>query len=183
MVHFSYYAVPAMSNPFPTIVIMSRAEAGHYLMSTRPEKGRSLTYIVSIGEPGSKVPAGFIGHPARRLRLEFDDVEMNPEAAQARFGYLPPQPEHIERLLRFLAAAGPEDKVLFHCQAGISRSTAASYIFMCSYLGPGQEPEALRITDYASTRGIWPNSLMVKIADRMLERNGAMVDTLERWPT
>jgi predicted protein tyrosine phosphatase len=54
---------------------------------------------------------------------------------------------------------------------------------MCSYLGPGQEPEALRITDYASTRGIWPNSLMVKIADRMLERNGEMVDTLERWPT
>jgi predicted protein tyrosine phosphatase len=68
--------------------------------------------------------------------------------------------------------------VLVHCEAGISRSTAAVVILAATLLGPGQEPEAVKIARRAVPEAR-PNRLMVRLADEELARNGALERALD----
>ena len=64
------------------------------------------------------------------------------------------------------------------CAAGISRSTAATYIILCYLLGEWNEREALSLVE--NKRSIArPNPLMVKIADDLLGRRYKMVAPLK----
>jgi len=108
----------------------------------------------------------------------FSDVN-NPEAPDA------PSRADIERLVTLgqaLAAPAADNTILIHCQAGISRSPAAAYIFLCIQLGPGREREAIEETaGCCEAPWICPNTLMVRYADDILGRDGKMVDTLAAW--
>jgi predicted protein tyrosine phosphatase len=134
-----------------------------------------VTHLLSILDPAAPDPEAIRAFPPhRRALLRFDDiVEDRPD----RF---PPREEHIAALLAFgedlSAAAELEPHLLVHCHMGISRSTAAMAILLAQP-NPGREAEAfstlLRIRPRA-----WPNSRMVAIADRMLDRRGALTDAL-----
>lgn len=68
--------------------------------------------------------------------------------------------------------------LLIHCQAGISRSTAAAYIILNVILGEWNERGAL--AELMSRRNIArPNPLMVTLADQLLNRKYKMIAPLK----
>ncbi len=67
---------------------------------------------------------------------------------------------------------------LIHCQAGISRSTAAAFILLSILTGEWKERDC--INEIYHRRSIMhPNPLMVSIADKLLDRKGKMVDLID----
>ncbi|MBV8191237.1 MAG: protein-tyrosine-phosphatase [Alphaproteobacteria bacterium] len=101
--------------------------------------------------------------------IRFDDVVAEYPGFEAC------TPDHIATLLAFgeRAHAVSDSHVLVHCHAGVSRSTAAAGILLCQH-APGHEEAAflrlLRLRKHG-----WPNTRMVEFADRLLERDGAMM--------
>jgi len=145
----------------PEIIITSRTGAGSRLGSTR--RGGHIKYVVSIGggDRDNRPPYGFQEHPSQKLRLFFeDDVYDTPVG---------PKQHHMEKLVQFLERVdGP---VLFHCYAGVSRSTAAAYILLAMWLGPGKEQEAAhKLLEIRP--GAHPNPLMLQMAEEILGREG-----------
>jgi predicted protein tyrosine phosphatase len=68
--------------------------------------------------------------------------------------------------------------MLVHCWAGISRSMAAAYTVLCDRLGPGAERDVAQAIR-ARAPHAWPNPLLVRLADDLLERNGDMIAAAE----
>jgi predicted protein tyrosine phosphatase len=148
------------------IEIASRAEAGRILSS--PRRRAEISYLVSIGEPDDRPPAGY-RNVRRKLRLLFADVDVEESG---------PTDEDVIRIIRLAEKLKPVGgKVLIHCEAGVSRSAAAALIMYACWLGPGQEREALEkvIKQRPIAR---PNYRMIALADKLLERNGRLVDAL-----
>jgi predicted protein tyrosine phosphatase len=149
----------------PELIITSLAEAPRVLLSET--HGPRIACIISIGDPGEQVPAGY-ARVERRLRLELSDIVDDDEAG------VRPAREHVERILEFVdVITGAPGATLIHCQAGISRSTAAAFTVVSRVLGPGREIEALDLV--LRLRPIaFPNLRIVQLADELLERQGAM---------
>jgi predicted protein tyrosine phosphatase len=153
------------------IEVVSRAEAGDILCA--PQGCADVTYLVSIGEPHNELPVGF-ENVARRLRLLFADHVDGP------YG---PTEADVRRIIdlaeRLRASAGT---VLIHCEAGVSRSSAAALIMYASWFGAGREREAMgRVL--AQRPIARPNRRMVALADELLGRGGSLtraVDELGR---
>lgn len=81
---------------------------------------------------------------------------------------------------------GKESIVLFHCHAGISRSTAAAFIFLSIILGESQLDRALG--HVISVRSIAePNIAFIILAERLLKFEDKMRRALKnrgrRWKT
>jgi predicted protein tyrosine phosphatase len=150
------------------IEICNREEAGEILCS--PSRRTNICFLVSIGEPEDRPPAGF-GNVAARLRLLFSDV--NEEVGG-------PAVDDVRRLIRAAESlAERSGRVLIHCQAGISRSTAAAVIVYAVLLGEGREEEAmarvLAAREYAN-----PNRRMIALADELLAREGRLIEAVQR---
>lgn len=118
----------------------------------------------------------FAKQPApQHLRLRFDDIEADCEGA--------PQEAHVVEAFAFARAV--QGNLLVHCHAGISRSGAMAYALLAEALGPGREEQALDAL-LAQRPIIVPNGRVVKIADKVMGRGGALVavyqDRLARDP-
>jgi predicted protein tyrosine phosphatase len=147
------------------ILITDKFEASELLDSR--ERRSAFGYLVSIGDVGEEAPGG-IHHVRDHLRLSFSDTIDDSGASERDVRTL------IDLARRVADAPGG---VLLHCHAGISRSTAAAFILVAVLLGAGRESEALdhvfRARPVAS-----PNLRMIEIADRLLRRNGAMLQAI-----
>lgn len=148
------------------VEIASRSEAGRILCS--PQRCAEVSCLVSIGEPEERPPAGS-RNVKRKLRLHFADVEIEESG---------PTEEDISRIISLaesLKSVG--GKVLVQCGAGISRSAAAALIMYACWLGPGREREAMEkvLTQRPIAR---PNRRMVMLADKMLGREGRLIEVL-----
>jgi predicted protein tyrosine phosphatase len=107
----------------------------------------------------------FARQPApQHLRLRFDDIEADCAGA--------PQEAHVVEAFAF--ARSVTGNLLVHCHAGISRSGAMAFALMAEALGPGREEQALDEL-LAQRPIIVPNGRVVKIADRVMGRDGALV--------
>ena len=148
------------------IIVASRAEACDLLgPDADPE---AFSFVVSIGDPEDEPPAGY-RRVRNGIRLSFYDT----------YDEYGPSERDVERLIHFAREiSNRRGKVLTHCQAGISRSSAAAYIIYAIAAGPGGEEEALRRV-YAQRPMASPNRRMVQIADELLGRDGAMIDALD----
>lgn len=74
---------------------------------------------------------------------------------------------------------GDDDpRLLIHCHAGVSRSTALAYGAISMLLGPGLEEEAFENL-LQITRKPWPNRRVVECLDEMLDRGGALLAPLD----
>jgi len=105
-------------------------------------------------------------YPARKLRLVFDDRQTSDSHGDA------PTPEHVAQILVFAEDIG-QGRTIVHCAAGVSRSTAACLIMVARLLGPGNEKLAVHaICDIKKM--LKPHRNMVKMADALLERDGAL---------
>ena len=118
--------------------------------------------------PRDELPAGY-SNVARKLRLLFGDTETPEDGATE---------SDIQRLIELAQELrGSRAKVLIHCEAGVSRSTAASLIMYTCLLGPGSERIAMeRVLGQRPIAR--PNRRMVEIADRLLGRRGHLVAVL-----
>ena len=71
---------------------------------------------------------------------------------------------------------------IVHCQAGISRSTAAAYVLHATTLGPDREADALAAVLAVAPHAM-PNRWVVRLADEALSRAGRLVAALDaRFP-
>lgn len=158
-------------------VTICSQERAAVLLSSRTSK-KDFTDVVSIGSPESKPPKGFSRHPARKLRLEFDDTERTHSWYQA------PTWEDVEKIISFAYDIDPQGHLLSHCAAGVSRSSAAAWIALCAATPePGSERLLLGHLRELFPE-IWPNRRMVWMADSLLHRDRVMIEAhREAWPS
>jgi predicted protein tyrosine phosphatase len=138
------------------------------------------TYAVSIMDPGmqARFPAAL--REDHILRLNFHDLDRPLPAnhpsrlawERRGFGIVLPDERHVRAILEFGARIEPKAKVLIHCMAGISRSTAAAWI-IGAQAAPGREAEVLGYIRQIRPQAL-PNRRMVRIADEMLGAEGRM---------
>ena len=154
-----------MDLPELTIEVASRPEAGDILNS--PHRCAEVTCLVSIGDPYDELPAGY-NNVSDKLRLLIADVVTELGATE----------EDVRQIIRLAERlSSGTGRVLIHCEAGVSRSSAAALIMYACWLGPGRERDAMgRVL--AQRPVALPNRRMVELADRLLGRGGRLVGVL-----
>jgi predicted protein tyrosine phosphatase len=106
------------------------------------------------------------------LLLDMDDINEHID------GYVMPAEQHIDDMLRFVRRWDRTAPLVMHCYAGISRSTAGAFVTVCALNPQRGERQIARALRLASPTA-YPNIRIVRLADRMLERNGRMVAAIE----
>jgi predicted protein tyrosine phosphatase len=90
--------------------------------------------------------------------------------------------EDVQRIIRLAERLRSHTgKILIHCEAGVSRSSATALIMYAYWLGPGREPEAMGRVLSQRPVAI-PNRRMVELADRILDRGGRLLEALPNKP-
>ena len=114
----------AMEIPELIIEVASRPEAGDILIS--PQRCAQITCLVSIGDSQDELPAGYDNVP-HKLRLLVADVVTEFGATE----------EDILQIVRLAEGLRSETgTVLIHCEAGVSRSSAAALIMYVLLVWP-----------------------------------------------
>lgn len=132
--------------------------------------------VISIEHPGATPDFGLSpdiaahGHDVPQHKLIFwdNDVADLPDMCTA---------DIAASALEILRGARGKS-ILIHCRGGQSRSTAIALLGVADELGAGREEEAVayidRIRDICT-----PNPLVVRLADDLLQRDGALVRAVE----
>jgi predicted protein tyrosine phosphatase len=137
------------------------------------QEGKRWTHVISIWDKvflydtacREKVKA--LAPRAKLLFSFFEDTD-NPTHPEA------PRLQDMKRILTFTNLIPARAKVLVHCRAGISRSTATAYAILCQHSPPGKELENL--LHVQSLRDlVMPNRLIIELADKVLKRKGGML--------
>ena len=134
--------------------------------------GRPFTKIISVNDAYLEQEGGYERRikayfpKARAVFSYFDDVDTSTGDGQ--------QQSEIGLLLDFSQQFTIPDKILIHCRAGVSRSTALAYAVVCQHSQPGQEAEAFAYIRQIRPQ-LFPNRLVVKMADRILNRKGRLI--------
>ncbi|MEP9379518.1 tyrosine phosphatase family protein [Aquabacter sp. CN5-332] len=110
--------------------------------------------------------------PTNHLFLGINDIVEEIE------GLVAPGEAHLHELLDFVQTWPREAPLVIHCFAGISRSTAAAYVTLCSLLPDRDEAELAWELRKASPTAT-PNARIVALADAALGRDGRMVKAIE----
>lgn len=168
-----------------SIRICSLNEASDILTSNQ---SKEYTHLVSIGlsKDDEPLPLGYDNFKGERLRLELLDSEID------NFRHSPNKRD-IEELLDFYETelfyeSDKDLNFLIHCTAGISRSTAASYILLYMYeylVRENKNIEKVAIECFQKTLKLqpeaWPNALMIKYADEILESKGNLIQEVKNF--
>lgn len=135
---------------------------------------KSFTHIVSIWDPEWIERGGVEAQLRKRLRgTTLLHLAYFHDTSAEEPGRTAPVEDDLRRILAFADQLEPGAEILVHCWAGISRSTAVAYAILCQATGPGRETECIEAVVAARPQA-FPNSLIVRLADKILERNGAM---------
>jgi predicted protein tyrosine phosphatase len=125
-------------------------------------------HVVSLVESAMQPPTPAGVAAERHLRLAIDDID------EPVTGAVLPEETHVTRLVEFLREAHAAGPLLLHCAAGISRSMAAALIAL-ALEEPGRERHAARYLRERAPHA-WPNRRIVTLADRLLRREGALLE-------
>jgi len=133
-----------------------------------------VSHVLSILDPDWPVPEAFgaFGEHAK-LELRFHDV-----IDESHADVIVPQESHVAEVLSFgrvlLEEPHAQRRLLIHCHAGVSRSTASAALILAQALpsAPADRifEEVLRIRPRA-----WPNLRIVELGDSALNRRGELV--------
>ncbi len=149
----------------PAVYVCSLSQIAATVSSTRASHLVSLINDDTLVVRPESIPA------TNHLFLGINDI------TEPQDGMIMPGDEHVLRLLEFAKGWDRSQAMVVHCYAGISRSTAAAFITLCATRPERDEREiAKRLR--AASRFATPNSRLVAIADRMLERNGRMIEAI-----
>jgi predicted protein tyrosine phosphatase len=113
---------------------------------------------------------------ANHLVLSMDDI------IEPMDGFRPPSEEHVTRLVQFLDVWDRQGPLVVHCLAGISRSTAGAFVVACA-LNPERSEAAIAQAMREASPTALPNIMLVKHADKILERQGRMIEAIEKMGT
>jgi predicted protein tyrosine phosphatase len=133
----------------------------------------NFTHVISVSDAELEAERGYehmindFFPTAQVLFSYFDDVEY----ARRHGG---PTYDEIVRILLFTQPLTLTDKILVHCRAGVSRSTALAIAIVAQHSRPGLEKQAVAHVRTVRPQLI-PNFLIVKLADEILGRNGKLV--------
>jgi predicted protein tyrosine phosphatase len=130
------------------------------------------THMVSLLSPESMIDTPQEIESPNHLRLGLSDI-----AAPSK-GQSLPEAEHVRELIAFGRNWDGRTPLLVHCWAGISRSMAAAFILMCDRAESGAE-YAIAKKIRARAAHANPNRLLIRLADRALDRDGRMIDAVE----
>jgi predicted protein tyrosine phosphatase len=109
--------------------------------------------------------------PGNHLWLQLHDIN------EPRDGHVHPAGGHVEQLIGFVKRWEGASPLVIHCYAGVSRSTAAAFVAVCTLNPGGSEASIAKALRRASPTAT-PNLRIVTLADDMLGRNGRMVDAI-----
>jgi predicted protein tyrosine phosphatase len=129
------------------------------------------THLVTLINADTDVPTPAGIGPDRHLFLGFNDIVDVVE------GLTLPGEEHVVRLLEFVTRWDRQTPLVIHCWAGISRSTAGAYITACA-LNPERDEYELAKDLRGRAPSATPNARLVSIADKLLNRDGRMMDAI-----
>ncbi|WP_417685285.1 tyrosine phosphatase family protein [Roseibium sp.] len=129
------------------------------------------THVVTLINAEADVPTPAGVDTDNHLFLGFNDI-VSPVA-----GLTPPAEAHVERLLSFVRSWERASPLVVHCWAGISRSTAGAYITACA-LNPERNEHDLAQELRRRAPSATPNGRLVAMADKILQRDGRMIDAV-----
>jgi len=110
--------------------------------------------------------------------LEKYHVERHHDIMTDTPGWLKPTMEQFERILDFSKDFTPDDYVMFHCSAGIARSTATAIMVLMQHGATAKD--AFQMV-YDVRPHMNPNSLILTFADELLEQNGSLLEYYKQW--
>lgn len=130
-------------------------------------------YLVTLINDQTMIDTPPAIQPGKHLRLAMNDI------SEPQPGMVTPNGGHVGELITFVNAWERDMPMLIHCWAGISRSTAAAFISLCT-LNPDVDEmhiaHALRKASPTAT----PNRMLVQLADEILKRDGRMTKAVEK---
>ncbi len=129
-------------------------------------------YLVTLINDQTMIETPASIEPRRHLRLAMNDI------SEPQPGLVPPDDSHVQDLIDFVAGWDRRLPMLIHCWAGISRSTAAAFIALCT-LNPGIDEMHIAQTLRAASPTATPNKRLVLLADGLLKRDGRMTRAVE----
>ena len=136
--------------------------------TVRASGARSLLTLIN---EGTRVPRPKEIEPARHMFVPMSDIVV------AKDGHILPAEAHVAQVLAFVRDWDRAAPLVIHCYAGVSRSTAAAYIAACA-LDETRSEQEIAETLRRSSPTATPNALMIEVADRMLGRNGRMIQAV-----
>ncbi len=129
------------------------------------------THLVTLINAEMDVPTPDGVAPDRHLVLGFNDIVGDID------GLTLPGEDHVKSLLEFVRNWDRTEPLVIHCWAGISRSTAGAYITACA-LNPDRDEYELAEELRNRAPSATPNARLVLIADKLLNRDGRMIDAI-----
>ena len=131
----------------------------------------SASHLISIITPAHLPPTPSGIHPDNHLQLGCHDiVEPYPDAIH-------PDESHVGQVIEFARGWDRHAPLVVHCWARVSRSTATALTVGLIHSGATEAQLAQRLRK--SAPHAHPNRLIIEIADRLLERNGALIAAVE----
>ena len=149
-----------------TLIVSSLSDMPEVIVRRRP------SHLVSLLDPVVMIetPPGF--DPAHHLRIGVGDISEPVE------GLVMADATMIERLIVFGGEWDGRAPMLLHCQAGISRSTAAAFTLACARNPHFPEAVIARALRRAAPHA-YPNRRIVALSDELLGRRGRMIGAIE----
>ncbi|GAU80875.1 hypothetical protein BIWAKO_00765 [Bosea sp. BIWAKO-01] len=160
------FARPAAELAMPTLHVSSLARLHETVASVGASHVVTLINVNTVVER----PAGIL--PERHLFIGMSDITAPLD------GHVLPDEDHVQRFLSFIRDWDRAAPIVFHCWAGISRSTAAAYIATCA-LRPQRDEAEIALALRSASPSATPNARLVSIADQILGRSGRMTTAIE----
>lgn len=136
--------------------------------TVRASGARSMVTLIGAG---TEVVRPREIEETRHLYVAMSDIVL------AVDGEILPDDSHVADVVDFVRRWDRKAPLVIHCYAGVSRSTAAAFIAACVVDEARSEMDIAREIRERSPTAT-PNALMVKIADRLLQRDGRMVEAV-----
>lgn len=127
--------------------------------------------LVSIVAPDEQPPTPRGLDPDAHLRISCHDI-VEPTPME-----ILPDHRHVKQLIAFANEWDPATSMLIHCQAGISRSTAAALVAYAVHF-PGTVDRAAAHLRHTGPH-THPNPLIVALGDELLALQGRLVAAME----